>query len=53
MVHRMVVQYRQPTDPAAFEESYKEHVRLINLAPGVLRYTLGRPQPVNGKAPDL
>ena len=53
MVHRMVVQYGHPTDPEAFEESYEEHVRLINLAPGVLRYTLGRPQPVNGKAPDL
>ncbi|MGY1632195.1 EthD family reductase [Geodermatophilus sp. SYSU D01186] len=51
MVHRMVVQYGQPADAAVFEESYQEHVRLINEVPGVLRYTLGRPAAVNGEPP--
>jgi uncharacterized protein (TIGR02118 family) len=51
MVHRMVVQYGQPTDAAVFEERYREHVRLINEVPGVLRYTLGRPSARNGEPP--
>ncbi|MGY1621030.1 EthD family reductase [Geodermatophilus sp. SYSU D00965] len=51
MVHRMVVQYGQPTDAAVFEERYREHVRLINEVPSVLRYTLGRPAARNGEPP--
>ncbi|NEK57065.1 EthD family reductase [Geodermatophilus sabuli] len=51
MVHRMVVQYGQPTDAAVFEERYREHIRLINEAPGVLRYTVGRPAARNGEPP--
>ncbi|MGK5112002.1 EthD family reductase [Geodermatophilus sp. CPCC 205506] len=51
MVHRMVVQYGQPTDAAVFEERYQEHVRLINEVPGVLRYTLGRPTSRDGEPP--
>ncbi len=51
MVHRMVVQYGQPTDAAVFEERYREHIRLINEVPGVLRYTVGRPGARNGEPP--
>jgi uncharacterized protein (TIGR02118 family) len=47
----MVVQYGQPTDAAVFEERYREHVRLINEVPGVLRYTLGRPTARGGEPP--
>jgi uncharacterized protein (TIGR02118 family) len=42
MVHRLVVQYGQPTDPAAFDQHYRNvHTGLGQAIPGVLRFTIG------------
>jgi len=42
VVHRLVVEYGQPTDPAAFDKHYRDvHVGLAQAIPGVLRYTIG------------
>ena len=45
MVHRLVVLYGQPEDPAAFDTYYREtHTPLALKQPGVLRLTFGRPE---------
>jgi uncharacterized protein (TIGR02118 family) len=42
MVYRLIVQYGQPTDPAAFDEHYRNvHVGLAQAIPGVRRFTMG------------
>lgn len=49
MVHRLVVEYGQPTDPAAFDQHYRDvHDGLARKIPGLLRFTTGRPQPLGG-----
>jgi uncharacterized protein (TIGR02118 family) len=49
VVHRLIVQYGQPTDPAAFDRHYREvHVGLAQAIPGLVRFTIGHPQPLDG-----
>jgi uncharacterized protein (TIGR02118 family) len=46
MVHRLVVSYGQPADPAAFDAYYREtHAPLALRQPGLVRLTFGRPKP--------
>ena len=43
MVHRLVVSYGQPEDPAAFDAHYREtHAPLALAQPGLVRFTFGR-----------
>ena len=52
MVHRLMVQYGQPTDPAAFDKHYRDvHVGLAQAIPGVLRFTIGHGGPVDPSQP--
>jgi uncharacterized protein (TIGR02118 family) len=52
MVHRLIVQYGQPTDPAAFDRHYRDvHVGLAKDIPGLLRFTIGHPQSLDPAAP--
>ena len=45
MVHRLVVSYGQPTDPAAFDAYYREtHTPLALAQPGLLRLSYGHPK---------
>jgi uncharacterized protein (TIGR02118 family) len=42
MVHRLVVSYGQPEDPAAFDAHYRDtHAPLALAQPGVVRFTYG------------
>jgi uncharacterized protein (TIGR02118 family) len=42
MVHRLVVSYGQPEDPAAFDAHYREtHAPLALAQPGLVRFTFG------------
>ena len=42
MVHRLVVSYGQPTDPAAFDAYYRQtHAPLALQQPGLVRFTFG------------
>ena len=42
MVHRLVVSYGQPADPAAFDAYYREtHTPLALQQPGLVRLTFG------------
>ena len=44
MVHRLVVSYGQPADPAAFDAYYRStHAPLALRQPGLVRLTFGRP----------
>jgi uncharacterized protein (TIGR02118 family) len=52
MVHRLIVQYGQPTDPAEFDRHYRDvHVGLARAIPGVVRFDIGHPQPVDPSSP--
>jgi uncharacterized protein (TIGR02118 family) len=52
MVHRLVVSYGQPEDPAAFDAHYREtHAPLALAQPGLVRFTFGHPRSL-GPAPD-
>jgi uncharacterized protein (TIGR02118 family) len=43
MVHRLVVSYGQPEDPAAFDAHYRDtHTPLALAQPGVVRFTFGQ-----------
>jgi uncharacterized protein (TIGR02118 family) len=45
MVHRLVVSYGQPTDPAAFDAYYRQtHAPLALKQPGLVRFTYGHAQ---------
>ena len=45
MVHRLVVQYGQPTDPAEFDRHYRDvHVGLAQAIPGLQRVTAAEVQ---------
>jgi uncharacterized protein (TIGR02118 family) len=48
MVHRLLVNYGQPTDPVAFDAHYREtHAPLAQKLPGLLRYTMGHSTPMD------
>ncbi len=48
MVHRLVVSYGQPEDPAAFDAHYRDtHIPLTVQMPGLVRFTTGNPQPLD------
>jgi uncharacterized protein (TIGR02118 family) len=48
MVHRLVVSYGQPDDPAAFDTYYRDtHTPLATTMPGLVRMTTGHPQPLD------
>lgn len=52
MVHRLVVQYGQPEDTAAFDQHYQDvHTGLAAAIPGLLRFTTGHPQAAGGNEP--
>jgi uncharacterized protein (TIGR02118 family) len=52
VVHRLVVEYGQPTDPAAFDQHYRDvHIGLAQAIPGVQRYTLGHAAPLDPTQP--
>jgi uncharacterized protein (TIGR02118 family) len=55
VTHRLLVQYGRPTDPAAFDQHYRDvHVGLAQKIPGLQRFTYGRPTAVGaGEAPYL
>ena len=56
MVHRLVVSYGQPQDPAAFDTYYREtHTPLALKQPGLLRLTVGHARPLlpDGESPYL
>jgi uncharacterized protein (TIGR02118 family) len=55
VVHRLIVQYGRPTDPADFDRHYREvHVGLAQAIPGLVRFTIGHPRPLDqGPAPYL
>jgi uncharacterized protein (TIGR02118 family) len=45
MVHRLVVSYGQPEDPAAFDAHYRDtHAPLALAQPGLVRFTFGHPR---------
>jgi uncharacterized protein (TIGR02118 family) len=45
MVHRLVVSYGRPDDPAAFDAHYSDtHAPLALAQPGVVRFTFGHPR---------
>ncbi len=52
MVHRLLVSYGQPEDPGAFDQYYRDtHVPLAMAMPGVLRFTVGHPAPMDPSQP--
>ena len=52
MVHRLIVQYGQPTDPAAFDKHYRDvHVPLVQAVPGLVRFTVGHPRSLDPSTP--
>jgi uncharacterized protein (TIGR02118 family) len=52
VVHRLVVQYGQPTDPAEFDRHYRDvHIGLAQAIPGLLRFTIGHPRTLDGSTP--
>jgi uncharacterized protein (TIGR02118 family) len=52
VVHRLMVQYGRPTDPADFDRHYRDvHVGLVQAVPGLLRFTLGHPRSMDRATP--
>jgi uncharacterized protein (TIGR02118 family) len=52
MVHRLIVQYGQPTDPAAFDKHYRDvHAGLAQAIPGLTRFTTGHAQSLDPSTP--
>ena len=52
MVHRLIVQYGQPTDPAEFDRHYRDvHTGLAQAIPGLVRLTVGHPQSLDPSTP--
>jgi uncharacterized protein (TIGR02118 family) len=52
MVHRLVVSYGQPTDPAAFDTYYREtHAPLALAQPGLVRLTYGHAHSLDPRQP--
>jgi uncharacterized protein (TIGR02118 family) len=52
MVHRLVVSYGQPTDPAAFDAYYRDtHAPLALQQPGLVRLTYGHAKSLDPSQP--
>ena len=52
MVHRLVVSYGQPEDPAAFDAYYRDtHTPLAQKIPSLVRLSVGHPQPMDPSQP--
>ncbi len=52
MVHRLVVSYQQPEDPAAIYAYNRDtHTPLATSQPGLVRQTTGSPQPLDPSHP--
>ena len=52
MVHRLVVSYGQPDDPAAFDAYYRDtHTPLAVQMPGLVRLTTGKPTSMDPSQP--
>lgn len=52
MVHRLVVEYGQPADPAAFDRHYRDvHIGLAQAIPGLQRFTIGHAAPMDPSRP--
>ena len=52
MVHRLVVQYGQPTDPAEFDRHYRDgHVGLAQAIPGLQRFSIGHATSLDPSSP--
>jgi uncharacterized protein (TIGR02118 family) len=52
MVHRLVVSYGQPADPAAFDAYYREtHTPLALKQPGLVRLSFGHAQSLDPAQP--
>jgi uncharacterized protein (TIGR02118 family) len=52
MVHRLVVSYGQPTDPAAFDAHYRDtHAPLAQKMPGLVRFTVGHARAMDPAQP--
>lgn len=50
-MHRITVQYGQPTDPAAFDSHYFDiHVPIAQGLPGLKRFTWSKPRPMSKSA---
>ena len=48
MVHRLVVSYGKPQDTDAFDGYYRDtHVPLATKIPGLRKFTVGHPQPMD------
>ena len=44
-VHRITIQYAEPSDPVAFDEHYRSsHVPLARAVPGLVRVNLSHPR---------
>jgi uncharacterized protein (TIGR02118 family) len=51
VTHRLLVQYGQPADPAAFDRHYRDvHVPLARKIPGLVRFTIAHAQPLGGES---
>ncbi|TFV52888.1 EthD family reductase [Blastococcus sp. TF02A-35] len=52
MVHRLVVSYGTPEDPAAFDAHYRDvHAPLARQMPGLVRFTVGHPSAMDPSQP--
>ncbi|MGY1602348.1 EthD family reductase [Geodermatophilus sp. SYSU D00815] len=52
MVHRLLVSFGRPEDPGAFDDYYRvTHAPLAMELPGLLRLSVGHPQPLDPAAP--
>jgi uncharacterized protein (TIGR02118 family) len=52
MVHRLVVNYGKPEDTGAFDDYYRDtHAPLTIEMPGLQRFSVGHPQPLDPSAP--
>jgi uncharacterized protein (TIGR02118 family) len=52
VVHRLIVQYGQPTDPAAFDQHYRDvHAGLAQAIPGLVRFTVGHARSLDPSTP--
>ncbi|RBY94434.1 EthD family reductase [Blastococcus sp. TBT05-19] len=52
MVHRLVVSYGPPEDPAAFDAHYRDvHAPLAKQLPGLVRFTTGHASPMDPSQP--
>ncbi|WP_205245057.1 EthD family reductase [Leifsonia tongyongensis] len=54
MSYRVIVGYRQPSDPAAFDEYFRTtHVPITSRMPGIVRMSAGRTESFDGSTPEF